>query len=256
MSTDKDSYEGYHLVIKGILHQYRYDIVKDISGVVVVEHLKGLVQKERPHYHIWVPYSSCIGGSTSRDGIKKVIRDHYTALNSTLDWNRNANAYYSFTPHSSFDNWLNYTFVSCKDCKEPKLHVWNREGAPPDRIEPLDPLQALVMEAGAADAAAPAGVNVTYVTNHITNPPHTKSKSKSRAVLFYEHCLDKYTGTDGPYSLDSIHDDYVEWSAFEYDDFQIIRNVRSTWYKLNENHKSYRSTILNEHKNKMLTRYI
>lgn len=223
----EDTEHGFHFVIKGVLHQYKYELVKDLSGCVVVEHRKGLVQKERPHYHIWIPHGSIINGAKCIKEYKQVIREHYSALNKDLDWNRNANAYYSFTPHSSFDNW-------------------------PDRVPELSPLESLVIEH--SDLTGP--INVTYVTNTITNPVNTKSKSKAKSVLFYEHCLDILEGIDGPYSFEKIHDLHMEWSHWGYDDFGAVRNVRNAFYKLNENYKEYRSVVTNEHKNKMLSRYI
>lgn len=119
--------DGIHVTIKGILHQYGIEYFTNIEGCVIVEHKEGLIQKERPHYHIWLPSSHTI------DSTKRALRSYYDTKTSELKWNTHANAYYSVTPHDNFQKWIDYTIDPEKSqVKKPSIQLWNRSEPRPE----------------------------------------------------------------------------------------------------------------------------
>lgn len=123
---------GYHIVLKHDLHDLKDVTLYNVEGGACVEHATGLVQKERPHYHIWVPHE----GKPSDYEVKKKreeLRAHYMALAPHLVA-VNGNALYSVKAHDSFDNWKQY--VIRENCKHPKVIFWNRSDPAPEFESP------------------------------------------------------------------------------------------------------------------------
>lgn len=118
--------KGLHIIIKGVLHDVElFPDLLDLSGSAVAEHLEGKVQKERPHYHCWVPKTTA-----TKEQWKGLLRAYYDTKVPGLDWNRNANAYYTVKYHNSFDAWVTYA-SDPEEYKKASWVKWNCPGEPP-----------------------------------------------------------------------------------------------------------------------------
>jgi len=167
-----------HVVIKGRLHELGYTYFQDISGCVIVEHKVGLVQKERPHYHIWLP------GVPDVRSTKNALRAHYDTLDSNLKWNTHANAYYTVKEHNDFDAWLNYAWTNA-DCKLPELVLWNL----PDP-RPVRPFDELILPAQDGGIAGPT--NYVVATEVASQPRKKQKTSEDKFNDFCNYCKSYY----------------------------------------------------------------
>lgn len=131
--TTLDTILGYHFVIKGELHQHPFPDFLDVSGVAICEHLEGKVQKERPHYHCWVPRTSLHVDKWKKDIIRPFYDSQYPDPKA-LKWNTHANSYYMFKEHDSYSDWEKYV-ARDPEVKKGSWIRWNRPGVPPP-IEP------------------------------------------------------------------------------------------------------------------------
>lgn len=219
--------QGYHITIKGVLHQYGYDYFKDISGCVVVEHREGLTQKERPHYHIWIPPSDSI------PRIKRALRSYYDEKNEDLNWNTHANAYYSVTPHNSYEKWLKYTIDPEKaSVKKPTIVLWNLPGSPPE-VRPAAELIVSGLDGGIAPSGATGPTVVVASRKHVT----TEDKQKK----FYQFVKEYYQENKGEEvsynSVARLLDDYAkggfnEMAAPQYIEFAMYNYLKDSGDKV------------------------
>lgn len=201
-----------HVTLKGEMYKYGYDMFQHLPGSVVVRHMEGLVQKERPHYHIWWPTD--LKKSHATDVIKQYVRSKDATFAD-----KNGNALYSCTPHDSFTRWLDYTIDPMKaKVKKPEIMVWNLPDPKPEvRSEAQLILPALSVE----------------VLNTVSSTEKKKSK-RNRGVEFYNYMIDKYVGVKDVISQDRIKREFWRWSEYGFQDFQAIAIIRNTWYQLNK----------------------
>jgi len=205
---------GIHLVIKGLLHGVGTEYYKDISGCAVGQHAKGLLQKERPHYHIWLPDTYTI------KGVKEIIRQYYDTKLPDLKWNRNGNAYYAVKAHNSFNKWKGYVFdPALADCKQPTVEVWN---VPETR--PID-YTALVYTGEATN-------EVTYLVMDTPKVEKGRKKSESVSSLFLKHMIT--LELEKPVQRSAVVRCFNEWKKGDNELHRSSAPVRHAYLMLND----------------------
>lgn len=231
-----------HVVIKGVLHQYGPDFFKDISGCVVVEHAIGLVQKERPHYHIWYP------GVSDEDSTRRSLRNYYDTKNKELKWNTHANAYYTVKKHDDFEAWLHYTWYNA-DCKLPALLVWNLPGERPVRL-----MDELILPApSGSDGIALTGVTTSAVA--VASQPPKEKRKEACYLKFYKYCKDSLVGPNDKPTLDDIVELWIAFTCGNYELRNVSAPVRYAWYMLNDKEERIKNKMINEIKTKLFSDY-
>lgn len=166
------------MVIKGILHTIGSDYFNDISGCAVVQHMHGLVQKERPHYHIWLPSGYNVNST------KKLLRDYYDSKIADLKWNTHANAYYTVKEHDSIEKWLEYVIDPAKaDCKKPEILCWNISDRSRPVVRSLDEL--ILPDLSGSESK----VTVVSARKHIT--------TQDKQAKFYKYVKEFYELSPG-----------------------------------------------------------
>lgn len=114
--------------------------------------MEGLVQKERPHYHIWIPGEF----STPKplNEFKSRLRAYYDTKITGLKWDTDANAYWCLKSHKDREAWISYTSDPEKaKCKKPSILLWNA----PDKPE-VRSLEELILPAPAGELPKPGTV--------------------------------------------------------------------------------------------------
>ena len=228
-----DGIPGWHIIIKGPCHQHGFALYKDISGCCIGEHKEGLVQKERPHYHVWVPREKF-----SRTEARAAVRSFYEPKTPDTDWNRSANACYSCTPHTSFTAWVDYVFGKNTDCKKPTVMLWNSDTPRPPSFDELVYSNVLTYDAGTITVQKAA------------------SKKAPAYQRFYDYCKDMkwYVpgGTDAPVERKPTKTDIVEawfdWTQGAYEMRNVSAPIRYAYYMLNDRDER----IKNEYVSQML----
>lgn len=120
---------GIHVIIKGDLHDVElFPEFLELSGCAIMEHMEGWIQKERPHYHVWVPYRNPT--VKVEENYRKLLRAYYDTKISNLIWKTHANSYYCVKAHNSFTKWLQYV-AKDPEVKRGSCIKWNRDGDPP-----------------------------------------------------------------------------------------------------------------------------
>lgn len=224
---------GLHVVIKGELYQYGLEWFSDISGCAAIEHKFGLVQKERPHYHIWLPSSYSVSNT------KKALREFYDTKQEGLKWNTHANAYYTVKEHGDFDKWLNYAW-SKDECKEPSVGIWNVGCEKP--LPKPTPINELVY-AKASDVPESKPI------------PAKRKKEPTKMEQFYLYCksyFDEFPMKD--ISRDEILKLLLSWSKGGMNKFRVYEFVHYATYRLlaeggektSKAFESFESRILDE----------
>lgn len=222
-----------HVVIKGVLHDCQLPTtISDLSGAVVVEHKYGLVQKERPHYHCWIP------GVPSISRFKAELREYYDGLISDLKWNTHANAYWTVKEHGSFKSWLKYVLYD--DCKSPSVIVWNRSDPRPELPDLARSIDELII---------PANV-VTEVPITTALPGISRSKK--------DPCYKRFLGylnsenVKNP-SLDECLEYWFDWTAGNYELRNVSGPVRHAYYMLNDKDPDIRKMFVREMRRKLFS---
>jgi len=166
---------GIHIIIKGDLHNVEiFPEIMDLSGSAVVEHLEGYVQKERPHYHVWIPHKNPT--LTDEKHWKAKLRAYYDTKIDGLNWNKNANAYYCVKKHNSYQAWERYV------ARDPEVKIsswikWNRYGDPP----PLVITQRTMVT---------VGQSTTKQTGSQLGRKQTTLDKQQRFLRFVQDCFD------------------------------------------------------------------
>lgn len=209
---------GLHVVIKGVLFQHGIDWFKDISGCVVVKHQFGLVQKERPHYHIWLPDTYDVVST------KKSLREYYDTKEKDLKWNTFANSYYTVKEHDNFDKWWAYTYK--ENCKEPDLVLWNASSE-----RPITTPSNLVVLHGPSDEFFEPVTEALSVSKPVAPKPRKKEPTKIEA--FFNYCEKYYK--DNPSESISRHDVLellLSWSKGGMNKFRVYEFVQYATFRL------------------------
>lgn len=224
-----------YVVIKGVLHDCQLpDIIKTTAGVVVVEHKYGLVQKERPHYHVWFP------GTIKLDVLKTQLRYYYDEKIPGLKWNTHANSYYSLKLHNDWEKWIDYVYYKCLDCKDPSIIVWNRRDKRPDVLPDVPrSLDELILPP----------VNVVTVVPMVT-PVSSKSKKDPAYKRFMNYLILKNVKTP---SLDQLLDHWFEWTNGNYELRNVSGPVRHAYFELNDKDSDIQKMFVREMRRKLFS---
>lgn len=221
-----------HVVLKGVLHDCQLPTyLSDLSGVVIVEHKFGLIQKERPHYHCWIP------GVSRLSQFKADLRGYYDGLIPDLKWNTHANAYWTVKEHGSFESWLNY--VLNEECKSPTVVVWNRSGPRPVSPDVSRSIDDLIIPA-----------------NVVTEVPVVKSPESSRSKK--EPCYKRFINylnsqnVRNP-TLDECLEYWFEWTNGNYELRNVSGPVRHAYYVLNDKDPDIRKMFVREMRRKLFS---
>lgn len=210
-----------HAIIKGILHPIDLPAcIYDLSGAVVVEHKCGLIQKERPHYHCWLP------GVPSVPWQKTVLREYYDQQfpPGHLTWETYANAYYCVKQHDDFVTWLKYTFsdkVAAK-CKSPSIVIWNRSDPRPDSPDVARSFDELILPTNV--------VTESPVVVPPAPPAPSKKKKDPAHIRLYNYCVDK--GAFEP-SMEEVANYWAEMTGGAYELRFVTGSIKYAFYKLN-----------------------
>lgn len=218
-------HEGIHIIIKGDLHDVELiPEISDLSGCAVVEHKEGKKQKERPHYHCWIPKEA------DTKLWKERLRTYYDSKLPGLKWNTHANAYYTVKEHDSFYAWVDYV-VRDPDVKISSWIKWNRPGEPPPiRSEiPIvaQPINSLV----------------------ITPPTVSQPKKAACHIRFYEWLQRQEIEND--LSITEIQEYWIEWTSGAYELRNVSAPIRYAWYMLQTDKKEAKTRLLREMSRKL-----
>ena len=205
---------GVHVVIKGVLHGVGTEYYKDISGCAIGQHAKGLLQKERPHYHIWLPNTYTV------TALKATLRSYYDSKLPDLKWNTHANSYYTVKEHNSFRKWKEYVFnPELADCKQPTVEVWNV----PDQ-RPID-YTALVYTGEATN-------DVTYIVAEVPKVEKARKKSESISSMFLKHMISLELAK--PVQRSAVVRCFNEWKKGDNELHRSSAPVRHAYLMLND----------------------
>lgn len=197
---------GYHITLKHDIHGLKDLTLYDVEGVACVEHAEGLVQKERPHYHIWVPHDT-LPTAYEVDKKRKELRSHYLTLAPHLS-GLNGNALYAVIAHNNYDNWKEY--VIREKCKKPKVIFWNRPDPAPEFAPPDQPPDALILPA--LDVDAPVAV--------------VKEKKKDPAYKRFEtYCNELVNPT-----IDEVIEHWTSWTQGNHEMHRVQGPIRYVYY--------------------------
>lgn len=214
---------GIHIVIKGELHDVElFPELADLSGSAVVEHKEGKRQKERPHYHCWVPKDYATVKLW-----KERLRTYYDSRVSNLKWNTHANSYYTIKDHDSFDRWVQYV-VKDPDVKVSSWVKWNLPGSPP-QLYSLD------------DLVLPPPIN-EIIVNQL--PEKDKSKREAAHLRFYAWLLKQ--SVDDELTIHQITEYWIEWTSGAYELRNVSAPIRYAWYMLQTDKKSAKERLVRE----------
>lgn len=210
---------GLHVVIKGLLHPAGTEWFKDISGCCIGQHKEGLTQKERPHYHIWLPNTYTV------KNVKADLRKYYDTLIPDLKWNTHANAYYTVKDHDSFQNWKEYVFnPDLAECKKPTVELWNS-------LEPR-PI-------------------ISDINDLVFELPHDESKVVKKevskranaSVRFLEFC--RKEDITHP-TIREVTQLWVEWTKGSYELRNVTAPIRHVFYILNDEDPLIKDLMVDE----------
>lgn len=183
----------------------RDNILKDISGIVVVSHALGK-SSERPHYHIY--YES---KEIRKDTLKQVLKasDKWSELLTD-------SKQYSFStsPDYSLDSFWKYVWD--KDKKQ-ELKCWNLPGDPLPIIKPEVPTVVL--------PGSPLPV-----IQHVD-----KRSSECKMTKFAEYCYKEYQEDEPPRLDEDLIIDYlIEYSKGGFNDNNAGQYIRFALYYICE----------------------
>ena len=217
-------HEGIHIIIKGDLHNVDLiPTISDLSGCAVAEHKEGRKQKERPHYHCWLPKDT----ATVKQW-KERLRAYYDTQVPNLKWNTHSNAYYTVKEHDSFHKWVEYVARDA-DVKVSSWIKWNLPGDPPK----LFTLEDLVV---------PAPVNEIVVLPSI--PEKDKTKREAAHIRFYNWLMKQQI--DDELTIHEITEYWVEWSHGAYELRNVTAPIRYAWYMLQIDKKAAKERLVRE----------
>lgn len=235
MSTEEPSdppEHGLHIIIKGDLHTCElFPEISNFPRCAVVEHKEGRKQKERPHYHCWLPFEAPTKATELEWKLK--CRTYYDSVLSGLNWNRNANAYYTVKCHDSYKRWFEYV-VRDPDVKISSWIKWNREGEPPPILVEI-PI-------------------VAQPTNSLVIIPKMESQRKEACHLRFWKWLQNQEVEDD-LSITEIQEYWIEWTSGAYELRNVSAPIRYAWYMLQTDKEAAKTRLVREMSRKIFENF-
>lgn len=205
---------GIHIIIKGILHPIGLEFFEQFREVIAVQHKEGLVQKERPHFHIWIPIGHV-------EQLKKDLRKFYDARIPGLEWNTHANAYYTVKDYDKFENWIEYVYnPQTAKCKKPTIELWRSPQTRPPPLPEVIEVNELIYETGDPTNVQEPKVIITK----------DKSKRESASARFLKYCKQEEMENA---TIEEVAEAWIEWTKGSYELRNVTAPIRHAYFMLN-----------------------
>lgn len=230
---------GISITLKYKLHDDGCpNMYSDLSGSAVAEHKEGFVQKERPHYHIWIPepWTCKAQGLKLEKRYKQQIREFFMPRISGVDWNKDCNALYCVKHHDSFHTWVRY--VTEEQIKKGSWYKWNCRGEPP----PMRQMDDLILPV--VNVETPTNVIHYEVSPVVAKTPKDASKREAAHIRFYNWLLQQEI--EDELTIHEITEYWVEWSHGAYELRNVTAPIRYAWYMLQTDKKTAKERLVRE----------